>query len=162
MSTQNNGRIAINTPDLEQQFKLYDKIPAKTNAFSDAMRGNYYETQLSDLFFSSENQLIVQYGIRAGVYDKSNNKFVIGPQNHDTLQTIMRSIFLQNSKNLPDNITQQIKELNEIVIEYAVEQIYGEATGYVQYKKDISTLAVPLDLPKMSRETKHVEFKKWF
>ena len=69
MSTQNNGRIAINTPDLEQQFKLYDKIPAKTNAFSDAMRGNYYETQLSDLFFSSENQLIVQYGIRAGVYD---------------------------------------------------------------------------------------------
>ena len=50
---------------------------------------------LSDTFFSSQNIQLLQNSIRAGVYNMSNGKFTIGPQDCDTLKIIMRSIFLQ-------------------------------------------------------------------
>ena len=52
----------------------------------------------------------------------------------------MRSVFLQNSKNLPNNITEQIKELNELVIEEIVPKLLGEIEGYLVYRKDISEI----------------------
>ena len=63
------------------------------------------------------------------------------------LKIIMRSIFLQNSKNLPSNITQQITDLNDAVLEYAVRQVYREAEGYMKYQRDVSTMHVPISLP---------------
>ena len=59
----------------------------------------------------------------------------------------MRSIFLQNSRNLPGNIQMQINELNKHVLDYAIPQIIGEAEAYIKYKNDVSTLAVPLTRP---------------
>ena len=46
----------------------------------------------------------------------------------------MRAIYLQHCKNLPTNITGQIEELNNMVVEYAVPQIFGEANSYIKYK----------------------------
>jgi hypothetical protein len=127
------------------------------------MTGNWYDTKLSNAFFSSGNIQIIQNGIRSGVYNKSNSQYVIGEQKQDELQIIMRSIFLQYSKNLPDNIPQQIEDLNKTVLDYAVNQVYGEADGYMKYKRDASTLVVPLALPILSySNSKQLELKKWF
>ena len=73
-------------------------------------------------------------------------------------------MYLQHSKNLNENITSQIRELNSFVVNYAVPQILGEATGYIKYKRDISTLPVPLSHPKyMSKVgTNKMEMKPWF
>ena len=114
-------------------------------------------------FFSIENQNIIQNGIRAGVYKMSNNSYIVGYQDVDSLKTIMRSIFLQNSNNLPDNIKEQINKLNQHVLDYAIPQVYGEAQGYIKYKEDISTLPTPIARPVMSKEnTKQLELKPWF
>lgn len=162
MDNINNGRINVNTPDIKDQFDMYDKIPTKATTFHDAMRGNSYDTELSDLFFSKENQEILQNGIRVGVYNKSGNKYVIGIQDYDNLQTIMRSMFLQYSLNQKDNITEQIRVLNNIVLNYCIPKVFEETVGYLKYKNDISTIAQPLDLPKISREDhKQLEFKSW-
>jgi hypothetical protein len=127
------------------------------------MAGNWYDTQLSNAFFSSKNIQIIQNGIRAGVYNKSNQQYVVAEQNMDELQIIMRAIFLQYSKNLPTNIPSQIKDLNKIVLEYSINQVYGEADGYMKYKRDASTLVVPLAMPIMvSTNGKQLELKKWF
>ena len=106
---------------------------------------------------------IVQNGIRAGVYNKSNNQYIIGEQNGDELKIIMRSIFLQYSKNLPNNIADQIRDLNNLVFDYSVNQVYSEAQGYMIYKKDDSTLVVPIARPILSyTNDKQLELKHWF
>ena len=159
-----NGRVNIMGPNVELRFAMSDQIPAnKTSSFRDAMTGNWYDTSLSTAFFSSANMKIVQNGIRAGVYKKSNGQYVISEQDGDELKIVMRSIFLQYAKNQPNNIPAQINELNNIVFDYCVNQVYSEAQGYMIYKKDVSTLVVPINYPVLSyTNDKQLELKKWF
>ena len=56
-----------------------------------------------------------------------------------------------------------VSPINKIVLNYAIPQIYGEAQGYMKYKYDVSTLAVPMEHPIMSKtNNKQLELKKWF
>lgn len=159
----NNGRVNIVSPNIDNLFNMKDKIPKETFDYRDAMKGNWYKTKLSDLFFSKENIELLQNGLRAGVYRMSNNKYIIDKQDNDELKVIMRSIFLQNSKNKPDNITGQIEILNKLVLDYSIKQVYGEAQGYIKYKYDISTLAEPISHPTMSKlNDKQLQLKNWF
>ena len=162
MDQKNNGRVNLNVPNIQDKFNMFDKIPVDSRSYHDALTGNSYNTQLSDLYFSKENVQIIQNAIRAGVYKRSNGKHIISNQNLDTIHIIMRSIFLQNSKNLPNNITEQIKELNELVIEEIVPKLLGEIEGYLIYRKDISEIPEPLQKPKSDNIAKHLEFKKFF
>jgi hypothetical protein len=164
-NSNNNGRVDILGPNIDNRFSMSDRIPINGTKYSfrDAMNGNWYETQLSNAFFSAQNIQIVQNGIRSGVYNKSNRQYVIGEQNPDELQIIMRSIFLQYSKNLPDNIPQQINDLNKYVFDYAINQVYGEADGYMKYKRDASSMWTPMTMPILSYSNdKQLELKKWF
>ena len=159
-----SGRVNILGNNNGGVFNLYDKIPVQSNSSSyrGAMTGGWENSLLSNLFFSAENIRIVQNGLKAGVYKASNGNFRIGDQNEDTLKIIMRSIFLQNAKNNNSNITQQIQNLNDLVLEYAVPQVYGEAEGYLKYKHDISTLATPLMPPVSTYHSNLLELKKLF
>ena len=75
----------------------------------------------------------------------------------------MRSVFLQYSANQPNNYQQQITQLNKIVLEYCVQQVYSEAQGYMKYVDDASTLVVPLSHPVMtSNNDRQLELKPWF
>ena len=148
---ESNGRVNI-MGDTTAVFALSDRIPVNQSAsFRDAMTGNWYNTSLSDAYFSQGNIQILQNGIRSGVYNMSNGQYLIGDQNNDELKIIMRSIFLQNTKNQSSNISDQIKTLNDLVLKYAIHQIYGEAEGYMKYKRDASTLVVPISPPVMSK-----------
>ena len=147
-----NGRIDIinktQSPDLSNLFAMYDKIPANQCAtFREPTLGQWDETSLSKAYFSTENIQIIQNGIRSGVYKKSNQQYVVAPQDCDSLKIIMRSVFLQHSANQTNNISQQISELNKIVLDYCVFHVYSEAQGYMKYLHDVSTLAVPLATP---------------
>ena len=159
-----NGRIDIISPNTNVLFSMTDRIPIdECSNFRDAMTGNWYNTALSDTFFSSANIQIIQNGIRAGVYKMSNGMYIVGNQKCDELKIIMRSIFLQYAKNLPTNIPSQIEALNNMVLSYAVKQVYGEAEGYMKYKRDASTMYTPIAHPVMSKTNdKQLELKKWF
>ena len=74
----------------------------------------------------------------------------------------MRSIFLQHSKNRMDNITQQVEELNKLVLDYCIPQICSEAKGYMKYKRDVSTLAVPLSRAVSTYSSNVLELKSFF
>jgi len=161
---KSNGRVNILGPTVEQRFSMTDRIPINsTYTFRDAMTGNWYDTQLSLAFFSGLNIKILQNGIRAGVFNRSNRQYVVGEQNTDELQIIMRGIFLQYSKNQPTNIPQQIADLNKSVLDYAINQVHGEADGYMKYKRDASTIAMPLIMPVLAYSNdKQLELKPWF
>jgi hypothetical protein len=164
MESKNNGRIDIKTPNTSTLFTLYDKIPAnQCTTFRNPTEGLWDETPLSQVFFSFQNIQLLQNGIRSGVYEKSNGQYMIGSQDCDTLKVIMRSVFLQYSANQMKHITEQVEELNTIVLNYCVQQVYGEAQGYMKYISDVSTLAVPIAHPVMSCNTdRQLELKPWF
>ena len=159
-----NGRVDIKSPSTCDLFKMYDKIPAnQCVTFRNPTEGLWDNTKLSDLFFSQQNIQYIQNGIRAGVYHRSNGQYTIGPQDCDILKIIMRSVFLQNAANKPNQIEQQIDELNKIVLNYCIQQVYSEAQGYMKYLDDASTLVVPLAPPVMeSTYDKQLELKPWF
>jgi hypothetical protein len=164
MNKINNGRVDIKTPSTSELFQMYDKIPANQCAtFRNPTEGLWTDTNLSSVFFSQQNIQILQNGIRAGVYHRSNGQYVIGPQDCDSLKIVMRSVFLQHSINQDFNIPEQITELNKIVLDYCIQQVYSEAQGYMKYINDVSTLAVPIAHPVMADNTdRELEFKKWF
>jgi len=164
MYKQNNGRVDIKTPNTSSLFELYDKIPAnQCVTFRNATEGLWSRNSLSDSFFSLDNIENLQNGIRAGVFHRSNGQYKIGPQDCDTLKVIMRSIFLQYSANKPNNISEQVNELNKMVLEYCIQQVYSEAQGYMKYINDVSTLVVPIAHPVMtSQNDRQLEFKRWF
>jgi hypothetical protein len=164
MIKANNGRVDIKTPNTSSLFELYDKIPANQCAtFRNATEGLWDETSLSQAYFSQANIKIIQNGIRAGVYKRSNNQYLVGEQDCDSLKIIMRSVFLQNSANQTQYVAQQIAELNKIVLDYCIKQVYSEAQGYMKYLDDASTLVVPIAHPVMADNTDRLlEFTKWF
>ena len=164
MNFHQNGRVCILGSEAKNQFDLYDKIPVSDcSSFRSAMIGNWNDNDLSNAFFSQNNIQQIQHGIQQGVYTKSKGLYVVGNQDCDTLKIIMRSIFLQNSANLPNKIAEQVAALNRLVLDYCVPQVYGEAQGYMKYKQDISTLAVPIQRPAAaSYKTKTLELKPWF
>jgi len=164
MNKINNGRVDIKSPNTSTLFQMYDKIPANQNAsFRNATEGLWNQTILSQAFFSQENIQIIQNGIRAGIYKKSNEQYIIEPQDYDSLKIIMRSVFLQHSVNQNSNYKQQITELNKIVLNYCIQQIYSEAQGYMKYIDDVSTLVVPISHPIMANNNdRQLELKSWF
>ena len=159
-----NGRVNILEQHSQDVFSLYDKIPInqKITSYNDAMTGNFEQSNLSRAFFSAKNIIIIQNALMAGVHKASNGRFNIGYQNEDTLKIIMRSMFLQHSANLCNNITEQIIELNKIVVDYCVPQLCSEASAYIKYKNDVSTLAVPLNRPISTYNNNILELKNFF
>lgn len=164
MNKVNNGRVDIKSPNTSTLFEMYDKIPAnQCVTFRNPTEGLWTDTHLSQTFFSQQNIQIIQNGIRAGVYHKSNGQYTIGPQDCDSLKIVMRSVYLQHAANQPNNITQQVAELNKIVLNYCIQQVYSEAQGYMKYLDDASTLVVPIAHPIMANNTdRELEFKGWF
>jgi hypothetical protein len=159
-----NGRVDILGHNAYNRFGLHDRIPVQQpdTYYKEALTGNWNCTTLSSSFFSAQNIRILQNGIKAGVYNKSNGRFLIGDQEEDTLKIIMRSIYLQHASNLSTNIVQQVAALNKLVLDYCVPQVYGEAQGYIKYKNDVSTLVVPLCRPTSTYRTNTLELKPWF
>jgi len=159
-----NGRVDIKTPNTSKLFTMYDKIPAhQCTTFRNPTEGLWDDTMLSNTFFSHENIQLIQNGIRAGVYKRSNGQYVIGAQDCDVLKVIMRSIFLQYAANKNQNISEQVDALNQIVLNYCIQQVYGEAQGYLKYLDDASTLVVPIAPPVMANNSdRELEFKSWF
>jgi len=163
MNFASNGRVDILGP-IGPQFQLADKIPIKQCvSFRDALTGQWTDTLLSCAFFSEQNIQILQNAIRKGVYDKSNGQYIIAPQNCNELKIIMRSIFLQHANNLPCDIKYQIITLNNLVTDFAIEQVYKEAVSYIKYKIDASTLSTPISTPvNTSPKTNTLELQPFF
>ena len=162
-----NGRINIKDDIYEPKTAVFthaDSIPTKEyTSYRDAMTGNWYNTTLSNAFFSKENIAILQNEIRAGVHRLSNGQYIIGPQDSDELKIIMRAMFLQYSKNLPNGVREQIKTLNEYVIQYSSKQVYNGIISYVKYKDDVSMIHCPIALPEMARKNdKQLELQPRF
>ena len=81
------------------------------------------------------------------------------PPSHEI---IMYSIYSDHSQNKPDDIKGQIQDLNKLILDYAVNNVYNEAVAYKHYIRDQSTLAMPFDRSLQNdRDYKHLEHKNF-
>jgi hypothetical protein len=161
-----NGRVNLfDQPNPDAQFKMQERlaIKNKTTEYRESLDGVWETNVLSQVYFSADNIQILQNGLRAGVYKKSDNRFIIAPQNIDILKIIMRSIYLQYAEHRMEDITGQVQRLNQLVLDYAIPTVYNEAVGYVRYCQDQSSLVVPLEVPRHhDRNYKQLELKPFF
>lgn len=164
MNNSANGRVNIMGPNVSTKFSMMDKIPLTTKTdYTNVLTGTFERTRLSDAYFSQNNIQIIQNALRKGVYDRSNQKILVDQQPQDQIVSVMRSMFYQHSKNLDNNISQQIQELNNYVINFCVNQVFNEAVAYLKYKEDSSKMHVPMSAPLYSNKTdKTLELKPWF
>lgn len=145
---QSPGRVfldAHNNTDVSSLPGFQYQTSSSTTANSDGIRGNFEPNLLNQTFFSQANFQIIQNKIRYEVYQKTGK--VIDQQSSDDLFMIMRAMYLQYGRNLPNNIVGQIEELNSYVANWCIPKIVGEVSMFEQYQKDISTLPVPMAHP---------------
>ncbi len=161
-----NGRVNLEEPENpDARFQMFERVQSKNKAtdYRDPLKGDIEETVLSKVFFSAGNIQIIQNGLRAGVYRKSEqHELIIPNQNIDVLKTIMRHMFLEYALFEPSNITEQVERLNQYVLDYTIPKVFSEAVGYLKYLEDQSRLAVPIALPQQTdRVYKQLEMKPY-
>lgn len=158
-----NGRVNLfdfNKPT----YKINNSSPSLyTEKTANTINRLYTGNCLSEMYFSKENIEIIQEGIINSVYNKSNGEYSIGKQSEQELSIVMRSIYLQYSKNLNFNINEQILDLNTRVIRWCVDEIITNIKQYVNYRKNVSTLPMPLEHAQLPSQkgTKTLEIKSF-
>tara|TARA_Y100001960_G_scaffold323970_1_gene403371 strand:- start:92 stop:682 length:591 start_codon:yes stop_codon:yes gene_type:complete len=122
------------------------EVPKEENQINrQIMRGIQSYSKLNQLFFSQENINLLQDMIRYSVFIHTNEKHTIGKQNETELAIIMRYIFIQHSKNLCCKYTEQITELNKLVVKECVPIILTSIEQYFGYIKAASTNPEPME-----------------
>lgn len=145
-----NNRISINDNNtIEKPFNMIEQINSKnTDNYEDTLKYIQTDTILSKVFFSKENIKMLQNMLRYNIWLQSDKKYIISDQDELQLTIIMRSIFLQYSKNLPNNIKEQVKKLNGYVLDSCIPGVLSQVQQFIQYKKDISETPKPLEYGK--------------
>jgi hypothetical protein len=144
MSYNGNGRVNNLMEKNEKTHELYEENNSEYN--SDPLQGIQEYSKLNAAFFSNKNYQRTQNLIRKTIYDKSGH--LIDPLKETHLKVVMRSVFLQNARNLPHNIAEQINDLDKIILSYCVSNIVNEINQYKSYIEHVNNLPTPLEHPK--------------
>jgi len=159
---RNNGRVDIYTESPDAVIKMHERIAIRNKSidYQEALTGIWEDNQLSTVYFSAGNIQILQNGIRAGVYKKSQQTINVPPQNMDALSIIMRSIYLQYAQHDLYDIRAEVERLNQKVLHYCIDNVYSSAMAYNAYVRDASTLVQPLERPlNHDRDYKQLELR---
>lgn len=143
-----NGRV-IGVADITgNQFEMFTENNNNEDSFKKtALYGIQNRSPLSELFFSEYNMRRIQDTLRYRVYVASSGKYQIGPQDNTELSVIMRAMYLQHAKNLPNRLAEQVNELNRLVVEFAWPKVLSEVEQYIGYVKNLEYLPSPISLP---------------
>ena len=125
--------------------------PGLTNIFNTtqeySIKGIQEQSGVSELFLNG-NIEIIQSTIRYKIYKNTNQ--IIDHQSQNEINVVMRSVFLQHGNAVvsSDDIVNEVKKLNDMVVEFCVGQITTQLKQYNGYLNKMTTLPVPLEHPK--------------
>ena len=139
-----SGRVTFDN-EKPQTYELYEG-EMKIHSFQNSLQSIQDTNILSKAFFSKRNIECIQGQIHKSVLQKTNYR--IGRQSDLQLQIIMRSIYLQYSKNMTCDYAGQIRELNKKVSDYSVDRVVIEISQFLEYRKEVSNMPDPISLPK--------------
>ena len=132
---------SLESGEIIRPYELYKNSNNKQNTSVDIISNIIVPNALSRTFFSNDNVERIQNQIITNVYEES--KKVISRQSYQELQIIMKSIYLQYGRNLPNNIEEQVFKLNKYVIDECVSIIIPNV---IQYNKYITEITGPIPI----------------
>jgi len=146
------GRLPLNNGEEKSTLPRYTLSADEPYVIPEriAERINYRleSTPVNLLFFSESNLANLQALIKQAVFEMSKNKrYVIDNQNEEDLKTVMRSYYLQYGMNDPKRVTEELKELNDRVVNWCANNIMTEINAYIYYRKDIMDFPAPIANP---------------
>jgi hypothetical protein len=119
----------------------------KSQLIQEQIQYRHNNTPLNTLFFGDVNMNNLQQQIHDAVLQMSNGEYSLKPQSEADLILIMRSYYLQYAQNNPDNVAQELDQLNQRVVAFASNRIMVEITAYNRYRKDILDFPEPIARP---------------
>ena len=138
------GSYDVNNLNLSYDARLEFSPYNNQKIASTALQGMVEQNPVNKLFFSSENMQRIQKKIKISVYEKSNGKFKLEEdQDESDLIIVMRTVYFDRCKNLPDNPVRQVKKLNQQVVDYLIPDLITNIRQYYGYIRDISTPITP-------------------
>jgi len=131
-------------------FQLYEQqnnVPAKY--YRDILKTSQERDDVSDMFFSEINIKHLKKLVCDIVYKQSKGLYSLTSeaQSTDQLVLIMRSIYLDNAKHLPDKIKEQVAELNYAVTLDLVPRVMSNVLQELSYRRDQSQQPLVMDRP---------------
>lgn len=112
------------------------------------LKGVQSESELSKLFFSDENIKRVQRRIKQEVFRRTHGEFRLDVDQEQTdLFIVMRAVYMEHGRFLPNQIVRQVKRLNEKVIDEIIPGIITEVKQYYGYLKEINKPLTPIPRP---------------
>lgn len=141
----NNGRITLDLNNANDYSFTDDSLKP---IYKPQIISGITATPLYSTFFSEGNITFIQNTIIEKVKEQSSH--VISKQDENNLIVIMRSTYLQYTKNTDDFQT-ELNSLNTYVVNYSVKNIINNISHYLYYLNDISNLPRPLEHPKYMR-----------
>ena len=133
-----------------KDFDLYEKGPTgNMNTERDLLKGFQEAEPVSIMFFGERNVEHLKKLICHMVTKQSNGLYHISPesQSRSDLLIIMRSIYLSNAKQLPDNIPGQVGELNYAVALDLVPRVLKNIQQQLSYIRDHSSQPLTMERP---------------
>lgn len=138
-------------------FPLYSEPRKGPNAYSEQYNDIYRDivkteverNPVSDFFFSHKNMKHLKWLICETVRKRSGGLYNITAeaQSDSALLEVMRSMYLNYGKHLPDQLKEQIAELNYMVVVDMVPRTISAIQLYLSYERDHSQQPLPLDRP---------------
>jgi hypothetical protein len=136
-----------------------------TNFQKTAIEGVTELNIISNLFLSEKNIKLIHLKIINSIREKYN--YTISKQSKNELLIIMRSIYLNNCTNNVSNkneIKKELIKLNDLVINYSVNNIIKNIKSHELYLDKINNNLNPIDLPRPTtvKGDKILELKPFF
>lgn len=143
------GRLPLSSQEMRSSVPPAPLFAPEPYLVSSMMKENiqyrHSNTSLNKQFFSPENIDRLQSQIQTLVRQMVGAD--IGRQSDSDLMLIMRSYYLQYARNNPDEVAQEIAELNDRVAQFAANRIAVEVEAYRYYRKDILDFPEPIARP---------------
>lgn len=145
----NNGRMhdISEKEKIPINFGIEENIGFKKDNQHTSIKGLVEYNALNDVYFSDINQKVIQDTLAYRVYQNTNE--YIGKQSENELFIIMRSVLLQfaNFRVKTEDLYEEVKRLNEKVLNYCVENVSSNVLQHQGYQKDLEKLPIPIDRP---------------
>ena len=112
---------------------------------------NNHDTEILNkvkkIFYSDENVNNIQKMLKKNVYDKSNKKYIIKPQNKQDLFITMREFFNYSTIDYDRDISNQVYDLNKKIVDAITPDIILEIGLYKKKMNDLYHTPDPLEYP---------------
>jgi hypothetical protein len=140
--------------DTYQEFKPKNKKRSKfNNPLNYVNRGLAEQTNkegddLTQIFFSAENMKRIQKLMRKEITMRTKGEFRLDVDQDETkLLIVMKSVYNEHARFLPDKVVRQVKALNKKVIDYIAPDMVTEIKQEYGYIKEINEPLKPMMRP---------------